>query len=88
MPRIDNDTKLDFKDVFITFDHFDQSFRAHILVTDPVSARDVLRQFEGRFLVRDGLILTAIAARSKLRPRNHKSDFRPLDGFCEQGARN
>jgi 4'-phosphopantetheinyl transferase EntD len=46
---------LGFKDALVTFDPDTGSFAARLLVPGPVT------RFDGRFTVRDGLVLTAVA---------------------------
>ena len=52
---------LDFKDAEVTFAPDHGTFRAQLLVTPPTVANQELAVFAGRFLVQDGLVLTAIA---------------------------
>ena len=64
-------TWLGFKDAIVTFQPTEGTFHAHLLVPLPVRSRLDLVAFSGRFLVREGLILTAIAV-----PR-HQVQSRP-----------
>jgi enterobactin synthetase component D / holo-[acyl-carrier protein] synthase len=52
---------LGFEDVLVTFEPALRTFHAQLLVTPPAVAGRDLTCFTGRFLVRDGLVLTAIA---------------------------
>ncbi|SDI30246.1 4'-phosphopantetheinyl transferase EntD (siderophore biosynthesis) [Sinosporangium album] len=51
---------LGFEDARIVF-HVDGTFTASLLVPGPVVAGEALAGFEGRWLARDGLVITAIA---------------------------
>jgi 4'-phosphopantetheinyl transferase EntD len=52
---------LGFEDAFVTVDPFVGTFCARLVVSGPRLANRRLEAFSGRFLVRDGLVLTAIA---------------------------
>jgi 4'-phosphopantetheinyl transferase EntD len=52
---------LGFEDAHITIDPRRQTFTARLLVSGPLVAGRELTGFEGRWLARDGLLLTAIA---------------------------
>ncbi|HUA74752.1 MAG TPA: 4'-phosphopantetheinyl transferase superfamily protein [Solirubrobacteraceae bacterium] len=52
---------LGFKDAVVTFDAARGRFRARVLVEGPSLPDRCLTGFEGRWLVRDGLLLTAVA---------------------------
>jgi 4'-phosphopantetheinyl transferase EntD len=52
---------LGFEDATLTLDPGRRRFQARLLVPGPVLAGGELRGFEGRWLVADGLVLTAIA---------------------------
>jgi 4'-phosphopantetheinyl transferase EntD len=52
---------LGFEDAALELDPAERSFRARLLVPGPVLAGTELRAFEGRWLVEDGLVLTAVA---------------------------
>ena len=52
---------LGFEDAELTIDPADRSFQARLLVPGPRHAGAELRGFDGRWLIRDGLVLTAIA---------------------------
>jgi 4'-phosphopantetheinyl transferase EntD len=54
---------LGFEDAVLTIDPRQRAFAARLLVPGPVVAGAELRDFEGRWLVEDGLVLTAIAVR-------------------------
>jgi 4'-phosphopantetheinyl transferase EntD len=56
---------LGFEETMVTFDPVGGTFQAQLLVTPPVVSGRYLTGFNGRFLVRDGLILTAIAVPQK-----------------------
>ena len=51
---------LGFEDVVITFDDSDKSFKALLPTTFVFATKPELRELQGRFLVEDDLILTAI----------------------------
>jgi len=51
---------LGFEDVAIKVDAAESSFRVRPLVSLPVDCDEALRQFAGRFLVRNGLVITAV----------------------------
>jgi 4'-phosphopantetheinyl transferase EntD len=51
---------LNFEDACVDFDRASRTFTARLLVDGPVVNGSALTGFEGRWLVRDGLILTAI----------------------------
>jgi len=57
---------LDFHEASVAIDPFGRSFTAGLLVPGPVVAGRALTEFAGRFLVADGLVLTAIALRRPL----------------------
>jgi 4'-phosphopantetheinyl transferase EntD len=52
---------LGFEDAVVTFNPVEGTFHARLLVTPPRVDGCHLRGFSGRFLVREGLVLTAIA---------------------------
>ena len=52
---------LGFEDAMVTFDPAEGTFYARLLVSPPAVAGRSVSGFAGRFLVRDGLVLTAIA---------------------------
>jgi 4'-phosphopantetheinyl transferase EntD len=52
---------LGFEDAFITIDPRRRTFTAHLLVAGPLVDGRELTRFEGRWLMRDDLLLTAIA---------------------------
>ncbi len=52
---------LGFEDAVVDFDPAQRRFRARLLVPGPVVGGAELRGFSGRWLVEDGLLLTAIA---------------------------
>ncbi|MBV8932509.1 MAG: 4'-phosphopantetheinyl transferase superfamily protein [Kutzneria sp.] len=52
---------LGFTDALLTFDECARSFHADLLVDPPTVEGKPLTGFDGRFLVRDGFVLTAIA---------------------------
>jgi 4'-phosphopantetheinyl transferase EntD len=52
---------LGFQDAVVTFDAAARTFHARLLIPPPTVAGRELTGFSGRFLVRDGLALTAIA---------------------------
>jgi enterobactin synthetase component D / holo-[acyl-carrier protein] synthase len=52
---------LGFEEAMIEIDPVNGSFSASLLVDGPVVNNSVLTSFEGRWLVRDGLVVTAIA---------------------------
>jgi 4'-phosphopantetheinyl transferase EntD len=54
-------SSLGFEDATLLFDPSRFGFTASLLVPGPVLAGGELRMFSGRWLVRDGLVLTAIA---------------------------
>lgn len=56
---------LGFEDATLSFDRAAGSFAAQLLVPGPVVAGRPLTSFEGRWLVHDGLIATAIAVPAK-----------------------
>lgn len=51
---------LDFKEARLTFDMAQQSFLAQVVISPPVDSSCFVTQFSGRFLICDGLILTAV----------------------------
>lgn len=51
---------LGFEDAIVTFDPAAQTFVARLRVEAPVVEGRALERFAGRFLVRDGLVLTAV----------------------------
>jgi 4'-phosphopantetheinyl transferase EntD len=51
---------LNFEDAAVDFDHVNRTFSARLLVDGPVVNGALLTGFEGRWLVRNGLIVTAI----------------------------
>jgi 4'-phosphopantetheinyl transferase EntD len=51
---------LNFEDAFIDFDPVNETFTARLLVDGPVVNGEVLTGFDGRWVVSDGLIATAI----------------------------
>jgi 4'-phosphopantetheinyl transferase EntD len=51
---------LGFEEVAITVDRAEGTFRVRPLVTLPMDFDQALRQFAGRFLVRNGVVLTAV----------------------------
>jgi 4'-phosphopantetheinyl transferase EntD len=53
---------LGFEDALVSFNPNDGTFDARLLVTPIEVAGHTFAEFAGRFLVRDGLVLTAIAA--------------------------
>jgi 4'-phosphopantetheinyl transferase EntD len=55
---------LGFSDAQISFDHSAGSFDARLLVPGPIVAGKPLRGFAGRWLAREGLVVTAIAVMS------------------------
>lgn len=57
---------LGFKEASIDIDAVNRSFTARLLVDGPVVNAAVLTGFDGRWVVSDGLIVTAIAV-----PRQH-----------------
>jgi enterobactin synthetase component D / holo-[acyl-carrier protein] synthase len=52
---------LGFKDALISINPADGTFTARLLVPGPVLAGHQLTEFSGRWLVRDGLVITSIA---------------------------
>jgi 4'-phosphopantetheinyl transferase EntD len=52
---------LGFEDAAVSVDRARGAFEARLLVAGPLVGGDRLRSLEGRFLVRDGLVLTAVA---------------------------
>lgn len=52
---------LGFEDAMLTIDTGTQSFAARLLVTGPTIGTNQLEGFEGRYLVRGGILVTAIA---------------------------
>jgi 4'-phosphopantetheinyl transferase EntD len=52
---------LGFEDAVVTVDPSEGSFSARLLVSGPLLADGQLTAFSGRWLVRDGLVLTATA---------------------------
>jgi 4'-phosphopantetheinyl transferase EntD len=52
---------LGFEDATLTIHPEDAAFSAHLLVPGPVGARGTINGFEGRYLVRNGIVATAIA---------------------------
>lgn len=52
---------LGFEDAVLTIDPEQRTFAARLLVPGPLVAGAELRDFEGRWLVEDGLVLTAVA---------------------------
>ncbi len=52
---------LGFEDAVVTFDHGKDTFSARLLVRGPDLRSGSLTGFSGRWMVRDGLVLTAIA---------------------------
>jgi 4'-phosphopantetheinyl transferase EntD len=52
---------LDFTDVAVTFDVSQRAFYARLRVRRPLADEPDVRVFRGRWLVRDGLVLTAVA---------------------------
>jgi 4'-phosphopantetheinyl transferase EntD len=55
---------LGFDDAVLTIDPVERAFTARLLVLGPEVAGGELRGFEGRWLVEDGLVLTAVAISS------------------------
>jgi len=53
--------ELDFEDAAVAFDVRTGTFFARLLVTGPLVSGRPLKGFSGRWMVRDGLLLTAIA---------------------------
>ncbi len=53
---------LGFKDATVTIDPAEGTFVARLLVAGPTIAGTALSEFEGRWLIGDGLVITAIAA--------------------------
>jgi 4'-phosphopantetheinyl transferase EntD len=51
---------LNFEDAAVDFDHVNRTFTARLLVDTPMVNGALLTGFEGRWLVRNGLIVTAI----------------------------
>jgi 4'-phosphopantetheinyl transferase EntD len=51
---------LDFEDVAITVDAPEGSFRVRPLVSLPSDLDEVIRQFSGHFLVRNGIVMTSV----------------------------
>jgi 4'-phosphopantetheinyl transferase EntD len=64
-------TWLGFEDAMVTFQPTEGTFHARLLVPLPARCRLDITAFSGRFLVREGLILTAVAV-----PR-HQVQFEP-----------
>jgi 4'-phosphopantetheinyl transferase EntD len=56
---------LNFEDVCVEIDPVSQAFTARLLVEGPVVNGAALTGFDGRWLVSDGLIVTAIVVRAK-----------------------
>lgn len=54
---------LGFQDAAITIDPAEGTFTARLLVTGPTSTGETLARFDGRWLIDNGLVLTAIAVR-------------------------
>lgn len=52
---------LGFEDAVVTFNPTERTFQAQLLVEPPATVDHDLTHFAGRFLVRDGLVLTAVA---------------------------
>jgi 4'-phosphopantetheinyl transferase EntD len=52
---------LGFHDAVVTIDPVEETFSARLLVRGPTVAGQVLTEFDGRWLVHDSLVLTAIA---------------------------
>lgn len=52
---------LGFEDATVSVDFARGIFEARLLVTGPLVGADRLRSFAGRFLVRDGLVITAVS---------------------------
>jgi 4'-phosphopantetheinyl transferase EntD len=52
---------LGFEDAVVTFDRATRTFDARLLVAGPPLGESLLTELRGRWLVRDGLVLTAIA---------------------------
>jgi 4'-phosphopantetheinyl transferase EntD len=57
---------LDFGDVLMTIESAAGTFTAHLLVPGPTVGRRRLTEFTGRWLVRNGLVLTAIVVPAEL----------------------
>jgi 4'-phosphopantetheinyl transferase EntD len=55
---------LGFEDAFIVLDPIDSTFTARLLVAGPTLADGPLRGFSGRWMMRNGILVTAIVARS------------------------
>jgi 4'-phosphopantetheinyl transferase EntD len=55
---------LGFENAVLTIDRRERTFAARLLVPGPQLAGEELRGFEGRWLVADGLVLTAVAVSS------------------------
>ena len=68
---------LGFEDAVVTFNPAAGTFHARLLVAPPPVDGCDLRGFTGRFLARDGLVLTAIAL-----PRRQDRSARPLLRSC------
>jgi 4'-phosphopantetheinyl transferase EntD len=69
---------LGFKDVVVTFDPAERTFYARLLVASPKLAGADLTGFTGRFLVRDGLALTAVALLKRENLLDEQAIFRLL----------
>jgi 4'-phosphopantetheinyl transferase EntD len=59
---------LDFEDASVTFDQSAGTFLARLLVRGPALDGEELTGFSGRWLVRDSLLVTAIAVAAPTRP--------------------
>jgi hypothetical protein len=53
---------LDFKDVEVTIDREARTFTSRLVAADGVACEIGLATFDGRFLIADGFILTAVIA--------------------------
>ena len=65
---------LNFHDAVITFDHTDGTFDARLLVPGPLLDGRALTGFAGRWLVRDGILLSAIAVPNSTTPASTAPD--------------
>jgi 4'-phosphopantetheinyl transferase EntD len=55
---------LGFEDAVLTIDRRERTFAARLLVPGPIVAAAELTGFDGRWLIEDGLVLTAVAVSS------------------------
>ena len=74
--------RLSFEDATVTFDRVKQAFHARLLVAGPPANQPALAALDGRWLARDGLVLTAIAIPRLLDPGAGSAAGSAVSSYC------